>query len=84
MPRGKAISDETMEPFRHVADTANWKGHVKLQGGMCIGRAANFKSMYEDTIMGNDYAEVVRRIKGVLTNTDYKACLNAHLKTYIT
>lgn len=80
MPKGKAISDETIEPIRHAADTANWKDYVKLQGGMCIGRAANFKSMYEDTQMGNDYAEVVRRIKGVLTNTDYKAVLKRTLE----
>tara|TARA_R110000751_G_scaffold262728_1_gene362014 strand:- start:968 stop:3454 length:2487 start_codon:yes stop_codon:yes gene_type:complete len=80
MPKGKAISDETIEPIRHAADTANWKDYVKLQGGMCIGRAANFKSMYEDTQMGNDYAEVVRRIKGVITNTDYKAVLKRTLE----
>ena len=70
-----AVKDEVIEPIRHAADTANWKDYVKLQGGMCIGRAANFKSMYEDTPMGNDYAEVVRRIKGVVTNIDYKAVL---------
>ena len=70
-----AVKDEIIEPIRHAADTANWKDYVKLQGGMCIGRAANFKSMYEDTPMGNDYAEVVRRIKGVVTNIDYKAVL---------
>ena len=70
-----AVKDEVIEPIRHAADTANWKDYVKLQGGMCIGRAANFKSMYEATPMGNDYAEVVRRIKGVITNTDYKATL---------
>ncbi|WP_193048928.1 hypothetical protein [Pseudoalteromonas undina] len=29
---------------------------------MCIGRAANFKSMYEDTLMDNDVAEVVRQL----------------------
>ncbi|TMP73514.1 replication endonuclease [Pseudoalteromonas sp. S1608] len=75
MPKGKPIKDEIIEPIRHAADTANWKDYVKLQGGMCIGRAANFKSMYEDTPMGNDYAEVVRRIKGVATNIDYKAVL---------
>ncbi|GAA79256.1 replication endonuclease [Pseudoalteromonas sp. BSi20495] len=70
-----AVKDEVIEPIRHAADTANWKDYVKLQGGMCIGRAANFKSMYEATPMGNDYAEVVRRIKGVVTNIDYKAVL---------
>ena len=75
-----AINDETIEPIRHAADTANWKDYVKLQGGMCIGRAANFKSMYEATQQGNDYAEVVRRIKGVLTNTDYKAVLKRTLE----
>lgn len=75
-----AINDETIEPIRHAADTANWKDYVKLQGGMCIGRAANFKSMYEVTQQGNDYAEVVRRIKGVLTNTDYKAVLKRTLE----
>jgi hypothetical protein len=75
MPRGKPIKDEIIEPIRYAADNANWKDYVKLQGGMCIGRAANFKSMYEDTPMGNDYAEVVRRIKGVVTNIDYKAVL---------
>ena len=80
LPKGKAISDETIEPIRHAADTANWKDYVKLQGGMCIGRAANFKSMYELTPQGNDYAEVVRRIKGVLTNTDYKAVLKRTLE----
>ncbi|MBB1338208.1 replication endonuclease [Pseudoalteromonas sp. SR44-2] len=76
MPKGKAISDETIEPIRHAADTANWKDYVKLQGGMCIGRAANFKSMYEDTIMGNDYAEVVRRIKGIGTNVSIESKLH--------
>lgn len=75
-----AISDDVIEPIRHAADTANWKDYVKLQGGMCIGRAANFKSMYELTPQGNDYAEVVRRIKGVLTNTDYKAVLKRTLE----
>lgn len=70
-----AVKDEVIEPIRYAADTANWKDYVKLQGGMCIGRAANFKSMYEATPMGNDYAEVVRRIKGVVTNVDYKAVL---------
>ena len=75
MPKGKPIKDEIIEPIRYAADNANWKDYVKLQGGMCIGRAANFKSMYEDTPMGNDYAEVVRRIKGVVTNIDYKAVL---------
>lgn len=69
------IKDEIIEPIRYAADSANWKDYVKLQGGMCIGRAANFKSMYEDTPMGNNYAEVVRRIKGVVTNIDYKAVL---------
>ena len=76
MPKGKAISDETIEPIRHAADTANWKDYVKLQGGMCIGRAANFKSMYEDTQMGNDYAEVVRRIKGIVTNVSIESKLH--------
>ncbi|MBZ2192024.1 replication endonuclease [Pseudoalteromonas arctica] len=79
MPKGKAISDETIEPIRHAADTANWKDYVKLQGGMCIGRAANFKSMYEDTQMGNDYAEVVRRIKGIVTNV----CIESKLHRMI-
>ncbi|MBB1449698.1 replication endonuclease [Pseudoalteromonas sp. SG43-1] len=76
MPKGKTISDETIEPIRHAADTANWKDYVKLQGGMCIGRAANFKSMYEDTQMGNDYAEVVRRIKGIVTNVSIESKLH--------
>ncbi|MEM5511848.1 replication endonuclease [Pseudoalteromonas sp. AS84] len=76
MPKGKAISDETIEPIRHAADTASWKDYVKLQGGMCIGRAANFKSMYEDTQMGNDYAEVVRRIKGIVTNVSIESKLH--------
>ncbi len=76
MPKGKAISDETIEPIRHAADTANWKDYVKLQGGMCIGRAANFKSMYEETQMGNDYAEVVRRIKGIVTNVSIESKLH--------
>ncbi|MBB1432066.1 replication endonuclease [Pseudoalteromonas sp. SG43-4] len=76
MPKGKVISDETIEPIRHAADTANWKDYVKLQGGMCIGRAANFKSMYEDTQMGNDYAEVVRRIKGIVTNVSIESKLH--------
>ena len=75
-----AVNDEVIEPIRHAADSANWKDYVKLQGGMCIGRAANFKSMYEITPQGNDYAEVVRRIKGVLTNTDYKAVLKRSLE----
>jgi len=75
-----AVNDEVIEPVRHAADAANWKDYVKLQGGMCIGRAANFKSMYEITPQGNDYAEVVRRIKGVLTNTDYKAVLKRTLE----
>ena len=76
MPKGKAINDETIEPIRHAADTASWKDYVKLQGGMCIGRAANFKSMYEDTQMGNDYAEVVRRIKGIATNVSIESKLH--------
>ena len=48
MPKGKAISDETIEPIRHAADTANWK----------------------------DYAEVGRRIKGIVTNVSIESKLH--------
>lgn len=66
-----ALDDDEFEPIRQAADAANWKDYVKLQGGMCIGRDANFKTHYEETPQGNDYAELVKRIKGVyrtLTN----------------
>ncbi|MEM5546406.1 hypothetical protein [Pseudoalteromonas fuliginea] len=48
MPKGKAISDKTIEPIRHAADTANWK----------------------------DYAEVGRRIKGIVTNVSIESKLH--------
>ncbi len=60
-----ALDDDEFEPIRQAADAANWKEYVKLQGGMCIGRDANFKTHYEETPQGNDYAELVKRIKGV-------------------
>jgi len=59
------LDDDEFEPIRQAADEANWKEYVKLQGGMCIGRDANFKTHYEETPQGNDYAELVKRIKGV-------------------
>ncbi|RZF94471.1 replication endonuclease [Pseudoalteromonas sp. CO302Y] len=60
-----ALDDDEFEPIRQAADAANWKEYVKLQGGMCIGRDANFKTHYEETPQGSDYAELVKRIRGV-------------------
>ena len=58
--------NEHIAPIRQAADEARWKDHEKLQGGMCIGRNANFKTHYEITKLGNDYAETVKHIKGVV------------------
>ncbi|WP_232285001.1 replication endonuclease [Pseudoalteromonas tunicata] len=69
----KELADETIEQIREAADRGCWFDYVKLQGGMCIGRNANFKPLYEDTPFGNNYAEVVRRIKGIKTNVCEKA-----------
>ena len=71
-------NNEHIEPIRQAADEARWKDYVKLQGGMCIGREANFKTHYEITKLGNDYAETVKQIKGVvhvLSNSTLKTRL---------
>ncbi|WP_404394688.1 hypothetical protein [Pseudoalteromonas phenolica] len=71
-------NNEHIEPIRQAADEARWKDYVKLQGGMCIGRDANFKTHYEITKLGNDYAETVKHIKGVvhvLSNSTLKTRL---------
>ncbi|MDO6426204.1 replication endonuclease [Thalassotalea sp. 1_MG-2023] len=62
------VQEETLERVRVAADTAQWKEFVKLMGGMCVGRNANFKTAYQQTPFGNDYGEVVKRVKGVFTN----------------
>ena len=64
------VQEETLERVRIAADTAQWKDFVKLMGGMCVGRNANFKTAYEQTEFGNDYGEVVKRVKGVFSNAD--------------
>lgn len=58
-----------LERIRLAADDAQWKTFVELMGGMCIGRNANFKTAYEETMLGNKYAETTKVIKGVVTNT---------------
>lgn len=58
-----------LERVRQAADEGSWINFSKLMGGMCIGRNANFKTAYEVTPMGNKYAEAVRRVKGVVTDT---------------
>ncbi|KZN61197.1 replication endonuclease [Pseudoalteromonas luteoviolacea] len=58
--------DQNIEPIRYAANEGHWKDYVKLQGGMSVGKDANFKPLYEYTEFGNDYGEVVQRIKGVL------------------
>ena len=67
------VEQEELERVRQAADTSQWKEFVKLMGGMCIGRNANFKTAYQETPFGNDYAEVVKRVKGVFTNADDNA-----------
>ncbi len=69
----KPVEQFELERVRQAADTSQWKEFVKLMGGMCIGRNANFKTAYQETPYGNDYAEVVSRVKGVFTNADDKA-----------
>ncbi len=54
-----------LEQVRDAADRGSWIDFVKLMGGMCIGRDANFKTAYEETPFGNKYGEAVRRVKGV-------------------
>jgi len=67
------VEQAELEQVRLAADTSQWKEFVKLMGGMCIGRNANFKTAYQETPFGNAYCEVVKRVKGVFTNTDDKA-----------
>lgn len=69
----KPVEQEELERIRLSADTSQWKEFVKLMGGMCIGRNANFKTAYQETPFGNDYCEVVKRVKGVFSNADDKA-----------
>lgn len=64
------VQEETLERVRVAADTAQWKEFVKLMGGMCVGRNANFKTAYEQTPFGNDYGEAVKRVKGIFSNND--------------
>jgi hypothetical protein len=59
-----------LERVRIAADQGQWKEFVKLMGGMRIGRNANFKTAYEETLLGNKYAETVKKIKGVATSTN--------------
>lgn len=58
-----------LERVRIAADQGQWKEFVKLMGGMRIGRNANFQTAYEQTLLGNKYAETVKKIKGVVTGT---------------
>jgi hypothetical protein len=67
------VQEECLERVRVAANDSQWKEFVKLMGGMCIGRNANFKTAYQETPFGNDYCEVVKRVKGVFTNTEDKA-----------
>ena len=63
------IEQFDLERIRQAADQGQWKEFVKLMGGMRIGRNANFKTAYEEITMGNQYAETVKKIKGVATGT---------------
>ena len=74
------VQHQDLERVRFAADNANWKEFVKLMGGMCIGRNANFKTAYQTTPFGNDYGEAVKRIKGIFTNADYTAQAIRQLK----
>lgn len=74
------VEEENLERVRVAADTAQWKDFVKLMGGMCIGRNANFKTAYEQTPYGNGYGEVVKRVKGVFSNADEIAQAQRMLK----
>lgn len=62
------VDQDELERVRQAADTSQWKEFVKLMGGMCIGRSANFKTAYQETPYGNEYCEVVKRVKGVFSN----------------
>jgi len=62
----KAIEHEELEQVRKAADEGRWINFVKLMGGMCIGRSSRFKLFHEVTPFGNDYGEVVKRVKGVI------------------
>lgn len=64
------VEQYELERVRLAADTSQWKEFVKLMGGMCIGRNANFKTAYQETPYGNSYCEVVKRVKGVFSNAD--------------
>jgi len=59
------VDHTELEEIRAAADRGSWKDFVKLMGGMCIGRNANFKTAYEQTPLGNKYGEVTRKVKGV-------------------
>lgn len=74
------VEEENLERVRVAADTAQWKNFVKLMGGMCIGRNANFKTAYEQTPYGNGYGEVVKRVKGIFSNADEIAQAQRMLK----
>ncbi|NQZ06952.1 MAG: replication endonuclease [Algicola sp.] len=59
------VDNPEMEAIRKAADDGDWPEFVRLMGGMCIGRKANFKTHYEITECGNQYGEDVKRVKGV-------------------
>lgn len=57
--------NEELEQIRKAADEGSFKTFVTLMGGFGIGRNARFKPVYEYTEYGNQYAECVKRIKGI-------------------
>lgn len=59
------VDHAELEEIREAADRGSWKDFVKLMGGMCVGRNANFKTAYEQIPFGNKYGELTRKIKGV-------------------
>lgn len=57
--------NEQLEQVRLAADEGRFKDFVKLMGGFGIGRDARFKTAYQTTPFGNQYGELVKRVKGV-------------------
>ncbi|KGJ98131.1 replication endonuclease [Thalassotalea sp. ND16A] len=66
----KAVKCPEMEKVRSEADAGNWLGFVKAMGGMNSSRQAKFKTAYQEIPQGNEYGELVRKVKGV-TSTDF-------------
>lgn len=57
--------NEELEQVRTAVNKGDFKTFVVLMGGFGIGRDARFKPVYQFTEFGNQYAECVKRLKGV-------------------